>query len=54
MNWLQNIKFIEYRKLTVLWDVCLEYKNNQAELDALWGLTEKFNCDVVMVNKKKP
>ncbi|XP_047499741.1 uncharacterized protein LOC125046132 isoform X4 [Penaeus chinensis] len=56
MNWSQekNIEFIEeYRKLSVLWDVRLqEYKNNQAKLDALRGLAEKYNCDVEMLKKK--
>ena len=54
--WTQEktIEFVEaYRHLTVLWDISLpEYKNNQTKLDALRGLAEKFNCDVVMLKKK--
>ncbi|KAG0704542.1 hypothetical protein GWK47_024670 [Chionoecetes opilio] len=57
MNWSQekNVEFIEeYRKLAVLWDIRLaDYKNNHAKLDALWGLAEKFNCDVAMVKNIK-
>ena len=26
-----------------------EYKNNQAKLDALRGLAEKYDCDMAMV-----
>ena len=56
MNWPQEktVEFIEeYRKLAVLWDVRLqEYKNNQAKLDALGGLADKFHCDMEMLKKK--
>ncbi|XP_066959216.1 uncharacterized protein [Macrobrachium rosenbergii] len=56
MTWSQEEtqEFIEeYRKLAVLWDIRLQqYKNNQAKLDALRGLAEKFNCDMAMVKNK--
>ena len=30
-----------------------EYKNNQAKLDALRGLAEKYDCDMAMVKMIK-
>ena len=55
MNWWQEktVEFIEYMKRAILWDIRLTgYTDNQAKLDALRGLADKFKCDLATVKKR--